>query len=195
MAEHFSILACEIPCTEEPGGSLWCHKRVRRYLVTKQQQQRSLLRPKNSKILWREEPGGLQPMGSQRVRHDWVTKHSTKILNWFLKASLCLWRCIILVVIVILNDISVSFKTSFFFFFWKGISLRREEYLLTVSVVISLSFTPSLNHLWSKYWGLTIYQSSLLWVLENQQWYCINNEFIVSLFPKGKEGCHGACLC
>ena len=24
---------------------------------------------------WREEPGGLQSKGSQRVRHDWVTKH------------------------------------------------------------------------------------------------------------------------
>ena len=24
---------------------------------------------------WTEEPGGLQSMGSQRVRHDWVTKH------------------------------------------------------------------------------------------------------------------------
>ena len=28
-------------------------------------------------IPWREEPGGLQSMGSQSVRHDWVTKHST----------------------------------------------------------------------------------------------------------------------
>ena len=27
---------------------------------------------------WMEEPGGLQPMGSQRVGHDWVTKHSTE---------------------------------------------------------------------------------------------------------------------
>ena len=26
---------------------------------------------------WTEEPGGLQSMGSQRVRHDWATKHST----------------------------------------------------------------------------------------------------------------------
>ena len=26
---------------------------------------------------WTEEPGGLQPMGSQRVGHDWTTKHST----------------------------------------------------------------------------------------------------------------------
>ena len=24
---------------------------------------------------WTKEPGGLQSMGSQRVRHDWVTKH------------------------------------------------------------------------------------------------------------------------
>ena len=26
---------------------------------------------------WTEEPGGLQTMGSQRVGHDWLTKHST----------------------------------------------------------------------------------------------------------------------
>ena len=24
---------------------------------------------------WTEEPGGLRPMGSQRVRHDWATEH------------------------------------------------------------------------------------------------------------------------
>ena len=28
------------------------------------------------KILWTEEPGGLQSMGSRRVRHDWVTSLS-----------------------------------------------------------------------------------------------------------------------
>ena len=27
------------------------------------------------RIPWTEEPGGLQSMGSQRVRHDWTTKH------------------------------------------------------------------------------------------------------------------------
>ena len=27
------------------------------------------------RIPWTEQPGGLQSMGSQRVRHDWVTKH------------------------------------------------------------------------------------------------------------------------
>ena len=30
------------------------------------------------KILWTEEPGGLQSMGLQKVRHDWVTKHIHK---------------------------------------------------------------------------------------------------------------------
>ena len=29
------------------------------------------------RIPWTEEPGGLQSMGSQRVEHAWVTKHST----------------------------------------------------------------------------------------------------------------------
>ena len=28
------------------------------------------------KIPWTEEPGRLQPMGSQRVRHDRVTEHN-----------------------------------------------------------------------------------------------------------------------
>ena len=39
MATHSSILACEIPWTEEPGGS----QRVKHILATKQQQQRPLL--------------------------------------------------------------------------------------------------------------------------------------------------------
>ena len=28
------------------------------------------------KIPWAEEPGGLQSMGLQRVRHDWVIEHA-----------------------------------------------------------------------------------------------------------------------
>ena len=33
------------------------------------------------RIPWTEEPGGLQSMGSQRVRFDWVTKHSTELIK------------------------------------------------------------------------------------------------------------------
>ena len=39
------------------------------------------------KILWTEEPGGLQSMESQRVGHDWVTntQHSLKfsLFNYY----------------------------------------------------------------------------------------------------------------
>ena len=35
------------------------------------------------KILWMEEPGGLQSMGSLRVRHDWVTSRSLfTFMHW-----------------------------------------------------------------------------------------------------------------
>ena len=34
------------------------------------------------RILWTEEPGGLQSMGSQRVRHDWVTNMHTQTHTW-----------------------------------------------------------------------------------------------------------------
>ena len=43
IATHFSILAWEIPWTEDPGGySPWDHKRVGHDLVTKQQQQHKI---------------------------------------------------------------------------------------------------------------------------------------------------------
>ena len=34
------------------------------------------------KISWTEEPGGLQSMGSQRVRHDWATNTHTHTRRW-----------------------------------------------------------------------------------------------------------------
>ena len=30
----------------------------------------------SSILVWIEEPGRLQSMGSQRIRHDWAPKHS-----------------------------------------------------------------------------------------------------------------------
>ena len=34
------------------------------------------------KIPWTEEPGGLQSMGLQRVRHDWVTNTFTALISY-----------------------------------------------------------------------------------------------------------------
>jgi len=45
MATHTSILAWEIPWTEEPGGlESMGSKRIRHYLVTKQQQQKQSIK-------------------------------------------------------------------------------------------------------------------------------------------------------
>ena len=38
-------------------------------------------------IPWTEEPGGLQSMGSERVRGNWVTEHTH---SWFTVESYCL---------------------------------------------------------------------------------------------------------
>ena len=37
------------------------------------------------KIPWKEEPGRLQSMGSQRVRHNWATSLSLSLNNWLLE--------------------------------------------------------------------------------------------------------------
>ena len=51
------------------GCSLLGCKRIRHDLVTKQQKKAFYYWP----APWTVEPGGLQSMGSQRVRHDWAT--------------------------------------------------------------------------------------------------------------------------
>ena len=40
------------------------------------------------RIPWIEEPGGLQSMGSERVRHEWGSKHIKQRGTW----SLSLWQ-------------------------------------------------------------------------------------------------------
>ena len=59
------------------------------------------------KILWTEEPGGIQSIGSQRVRHHWVTKH---IACSTLHLQLCL---------------SSNFSNNFHFFFFFSAYLRN----------------------------------------------------------------------
>ena len=47
------------------------------------------------RILWTEEPGGLQSMGSQRVGHDWVTNTFTLWLYQVLVVTCGIFSCII----------------------------------------------------------------------------------------------------
>ena len=85
MATHSSVLAWRIPGTAEPGGllSLGSHRVGHDWsdLAAAAEFRGALMglwekamAPHSStlawKIPWTEEPGRLQSMGSQRVRHD-----------------------------------------------------------------------------------------------------------------------------
>ena len=69
------------------------------------------------RIPWTEKPGGLQSMGLQRVRHDWVTKHSSLCLYILLSRNrlrLGRWGRHYLVKII---SKYFNLRTAFFFFF------------------------------------------------------------------------------
>ena len=77
-------------------------------------------------IQWTEEPGGLQSMGSQRVRHNLVTKqqlwlHSTEILIHVLhsKSQPALSR----------TWFSSSFRSSLETYFWYSLKKRMVLYI------------------------------------------------------------------
>ena len=91
MAIHSCILAWRIPWTEETGGlwSIGSQSQTRlKWLSTHMNDytqyyilySEKAMAPHTStlawKIPWTEEPGGLQSMGSLRVRHDWATSLS-----------------------------------------------------------------------------------------------------------------------
>ena len=101
MATHSSVLAWKIPGKGEPGGlpSMGSHRvghdwsnlaAAAAYITliiltifkcffihTKMHSALAW------KIPWMEEPGGLQSMGSQSVRHDWVTSLSLfTFMHW-----------------------------------------------------------------------------------------------------------------
>ena len=61
----------ESTCKERPGFDSW----VRKIPWRTEWQPTPVFLPGESP--WTEEPGGLQSMGSQGVKHDWATKHSS----------------------------------------------------------------------------------------------------------------------
>ena len=77
------------------------------------------------KIPWTEKPGRLQPMGSQRVGHDWVTSLSLTFLKrtffalcwnlfWKLRVTFCFSKSIFLwLVDNCSNWVKLSIKSSF----------------------------------------------------------------------------------
>ena len=75
MATHSSILAWNIPWTEEPGrlqsmGSLRVGHAERLHFHALEKEMATYSSTLAWKIPWTEEAGMLQSMGSQRVGHD-----------------------------------------------------------------------------------------------------------------------------
>ena len=83
----------------------------------------------SSILAWRiprtEEPGGLQSMGSQRVRHDWATNTSTFTLGAILRRDGSLCRILFC---------SLSRWVSPLFLYWHSTKTRVEEYECMESV-------------------------------------------------------------
>ena len=95
---------------------------------------------------WREEPGGYNPKGSQRVRHNWTTKHSTRYLygKLFLVGGLlcCCWGVLIITSQVIKIFATTQFKILYITIISKGLSLFPPALPHAVSPVVSDSVTP-----------------------------------------------------
>ena len=114
------------------------------------------------RVPWTEEPGKLQSMGSQRVRHDWATEqnHPIVVLGHCVFAIICLWVFFIffLVALVIFSLVrSVLLSLHLFVFFtvfpcnWYLISaLWSEKMLNMISIFLNLwRFV-----LWPKIWSI-----------------------------------------
>ena len=69
------------------------------------------------KIPWTEEPGGLQSIGSQRVRHDWATSLSlsNKKPIFFIRAILVGVRCYLTTVFICISQLINDVE---FFLMW-----------------------------------------------------------------------------
>ena len=128
---------------------------------------------------WTEEPGGLQSMGSQRVGHDWETKHSTQhhafyllygfifLLHFFLGSSKLLFPFSVLICLL-WAFVSVTWlKKNFFFYLIEKClyKLPLNCYIIILGLIshlpcilfskFSLSFNENhmfLEKLWDKEW-------------------------------------------
>ena len=93
------------------------------------------------RIPWTEEPGRLQSLGFQRVRHDWMTNNNSCIAggfftNWAIREARCLFYLSRKSPIQIKNCVKlIGFSEThmtgiFLFFFSWWIFLEMSEWLL-----------------------------------------------------------------
>ena len=88
------------------------------------------------RIPWTEEPGGLQSMGSQRVRHIWATKHPSPLPVLFWEVT-----CVTFLVITVFQ------KSTSRELLWSSVPYKSLCYISDSSLVFTRLFLPSLFHL------------------------------------------------
>ena len=102
------------------------------------------------KIPWMEEPGGLQSMGLQRVRHDWATEHKTKPYNC---KELALWGSLLSPICkdddnvsldCLENEITVSvnilYKLNPLYKFKEGWKIRKLPWYWWFSTLVNMYY-------------------------------------------------------
>ena len=119
---------------------------------------KKLLRAEPGESPWTEDPGGLQPMGLQRVRHNWAAKHGThsiilvqKVINALpplkssaLEASACSWCQTIIVTkfIYLVSKIKCPNAQIHIQFTYSCISFQKKLICILEEFFYSLLISP-----------------------------------------------------
>ena len=111
-------------------------------------------------IPWKEEPGGLQSMVLQRIRHNWATKHNTAhtfmARTWYSKRYGIIFPSLIEI---------LSEHKSYILVFWNF--LAQRSYLINTDWIYDWIAILSLSTLESNScWGI---RATLTWII------CWNN--------------------
>ena len=111
------------------------------------------------RIPWTEEPGGLQSIGSQRVRHDWATEPPQGDWRWcWLTLGSVVWL-LRMRLMWALNDLNIAFSLvngSFHFdlriIFWlrSTVLKKYKNKILVCCVCLGPGETWELGDLWGK---------------------------------------------
>ena len=73
------------------------------------------------RIPWTEEPGGLQSMESQRVRHDWLTLSFSTLISLKSGNASCPNLLFLFSVVLAIQSLGIPYKyEKGLFHFWKG---------------------------------------------------------------------------
>ena len=130
------------------------------------------------RIPWTEQPGGVQFIGSQRVGHNWATKHSTVRCGQAGRFGR-IWLCMTLWTVVHKTPLSMGFSRQEY---WSGLPCPLPGDLLNPGVEPAPLMLPALGDgFFSATWEVLSDTGDFLWL-------CLLS---VSSQAKRREGIQG----